>query len=181
MLASEFQTTAFARLGATPVAMSLGDVLPAIQQGAIDGAVSGMTVFTSMSYEDAAKYVTTTGQPYIYIIVEYSTKWRNSLPPDLQKVIDTAAAEEDAAIPPVALAFLNNSRKEWVAKGGELIDLPADEQSAMMEIVRQRRRGCLEARSQARRGLQDRIGRREARQVAYARSRIDRPRQRSTR
>lgn len=40
VLASPFQTQAIERLGATPVAMTLGDVLPAMQQGAIDGAVS---------------------------------------------------------------------------------------------------------------------------------------------
>ena len=42
IFASEFQCVAFERLGATPVAMSLGDVVPAIQQGAIDGAVAGV-------------------------------------------------------------------------------------------------------------------------------------------
>jgi TRAP-type transport system periplasmic protein len=133
VLASDFQTTAFERLGATPVAMSLGDVLPAIQQGAIDGAVSGMNVFTSMSYQDAAKYVTATGQPYIFIIVEFSAKWLESLPPDLQKVVNTAAADEAKNIYDYAVEDLSSARKEWVTKGGELIELPADEQSAMME------------------------------------------------
>jgi TRAP-type C4-dicarboxylate transport system substrate-binding protein len=132
VLASDFQTKAFERIGATPVAMTLGDVLPAIQQGAIDGAVSGMTVFTSMSYQDAAKYVTDTGQPYIFIVTEYSAKWRASLPPDLRKIIDRDALAEAKAIVPVTEEFLANSRKEWVANGGELISLPPAEQSAMM-------------------------------------------------
>ena len=42
IFASQFQCVAFERLGVTPISMSLGDVLPAIQQGAIDGAVFGM-------------------------------------------------------------------------------------------------------------------------------------------
>ena len=46
-----------------PVAMTLGDVLPAIQQGTIDGTVSAMPVFTTMHYKDAAKYVIEIGQP----------------------------------------------------------------------------------------------------------------------
>jgi TRAP-type C4-dicarboxylate transport system substrate-binding protein len=133
VLASDFQMKAFERLGATSVAMSLGDVLPAIQQGAIDASVSGLTVFTTMSYQDAAKYVTEIQQPYIFIIIELSTKWRASLPPDLQKVVDQAAAEEEKAIHGYALEDLANGRKTWVAHGGELIDLPAEEQSAMME------------------------------------------------
>jgi TRAP-type transport system periplasmic protein len=113
--------------------MSLSDVLPAIQQGTIDGAISGMPVFTSMQYEDAAKYVTRTGQPYIFLIVEISNKWRESLPEDLRQIVDKAAAAESVAINPVSEDFLKNSQKEWVDKGGEMINLPPDEQSAMME------------------------------------------------
>jgi TRAP-type transport system periplasmic protein len=133
VLASDFQMKAFARLGVTPVAMSLSDVLPALQQGAIDGALSGLTVYTTMSYQDAAKYVTAVQQPYIFIIIELSAKWRASLPPDLQKVVDRAAVEESAAIYQYAVDDLARGRKTWTDNGGEMIELPADEQAAMME------------------------------------------------
>ena len=66
IFASPFQSVAFDRLGATPVAMSLADVLPALQQGAIDGAVASDTIFNAFHYQDAAKYVTETGQPAIF-------------------------------------------------------------------------------------------------------------------
>jgi TRAP-type C4-dicarboxylate transport system substrate-binding protein len=135
ILASDFQTVPYAKLGVTAVAMTLGDVLPAIQQGAIDGAISGMTVFTSMHYNDAAKYVTRTGQPYIFLIVEFSKKWYEGLPPDLQQVVSKAAKEESIAINPVSIDYFNNAQKDWVDRGGELIDLPPDEQSAMMETL----------------------------------------------
>ena len=135
IFASDFQSVAFDRLGATPVAMTLADVLPAIQQGAIDGAVAGMPVFTNMQYQDAAKYVTETGQPYIFIIAEISQKWRATLPPDLQQVVDHAAAEESKAIYPFAMKAWAESQQVWVAKGGERIELPADEQSALMETL----------------------------------------------
>src|SRR5262249_2071282 len=60
IFASKFQSEAFERLGVTPVAMTLGDVLPAIQQGAIDGADAALNVYVPMHYVDAAKYVTET-------------------------------------------------------------------------------------------------------------------------
>src|ERR1700758_3296990 len=50
VFASQFQSEAFKRLGATPVAMTLGDVLPALQQGAIDGSIAGITVFAAFHY-----------------------------------------------------------------------------------------------------------------------------------
>src|SRR5579862_8671638 len=66
VFASQFQSEAFGRLGLTPVAMTLGDVLPALQQGAIDGAVAGTVIYNAMHYQDAAKYVTNIGQPVIF-------------------------------------------------------------------------------------------------------------------
>src|SRR5580692_6778547 len=98
IFASQFQSVAFDRLGATPVAMSLGDVLPALQQGAIDGAVAGIGVFVNMHFSDAAKYVVETNQPAIFIILEVSQKWYDSLPKDLQEIIDRDGLSESRAI-----------------------------------------------------------------------------------
>ena len=115
--------------------MTLGDVLPALQQGAIDAAVGGIVVFTPMKFQDAAKYVTETGQPTVFAISEVSKKWYDSLPADLQKVIDTAGAAEAVAINPTAIEIVERTRKGWTAGGGELISLPPDEQAAMMKIL----------------------------------------------
>jgi TRAP-type C4-dicarboxylate transport system substrate-binding protein len=133
VLASPFQTQAIARLGATPVAMTLGDVVPAIQQGAIDGAVGGIVVWTPMHFQDAAKYVTETGQPAVYAIAEVSKTWYDSLPPDLQKIVDSDAAKEQAALTPTAIAIVSKSRQGWLDAGGELISLPSDEQTDLMK------------------------------------------------
>jgi TRAP-type C4-dicarboxylate transport system substrate-binding protein len=133
VFASQFQTVAFERLGATPVAMTLGDVLPAIQQGAIDGAVGGIVVFTPMHFQDAAKYVTETGQPAVFAIVEISKKWYDSLPADLQKIVDTDAAREAIAINPRTIEIVDKARKGWTDSGGELISLAPEEQAAMMK------------------------------------------------
>ena len=133
VLASPFQTQAISRLGATPVAMTLGDVVPAIQQGAIDGAVGGIVVWTPMHFVDAAKYVTETGQPAVFAIVEISKTWYDSLPADLQKLIDSDAASQQTAIYPVSIDIVGKARKGWVDNGGELISLPPDEQAQMMK------------------------------------------------
>ncbi len=75
IFASQFQSVAFDRLGVTPVAMTLGDVLPALQQGAIDGAIAGIGPFVHLHFGDAAKYITETNSPAIFIILEVSQKW----------------------------------------------------------------------------------------------------------
>ena len=133
VLASPFQMEPIAKLGATPVAMTLADVVPAMQQGAIDGAVGGIVVWTPMHFADAAKYVTETGQPAVFVMVEINKEWYESLPPDLQKIIDDDAAAQQAAIAPIASDIVSKARKGWTDTGGELIDLPPDEQAEMMK------------------------------------------------
>jgi len=133
VLASPFQMGPIARLGATPVAMTLADVVPALQQGAVDGAVGGIVVWTQMHFADAAKYVTETGQPAVFVMVEINKAWYESLPADLQKLVDDDAAAEQTAIAPVAQDIVEKARQGWTATGGELISLPAAEQSDMMK------------------------------------------------
>jgi TRAP-type C4-dicarboxylate transport system substrate-binding protein len=134
VLASPFQMQPVSALGATPVAMTLGDVVPAMQQGAIDGAIGGIVVFTPLHFRDAAQYVTETGQPAVYVIAEINKAWYESLPPDLQKLIDDDGAAQQAAIAPLASEIVEKSRKGWTDQGGELISLPPTEQAEMMKM-----------------------------------------------
>ncbi len=135
IFASQFQTEAFNRLGVTPVAMTLGDVLPALQQGAIDGAIAGIGPFVHLHFVDAAKYVTETNQPAIFLSLEVSKKWYDALPKDLQDIIDTDGAAVSRSIEPVALRMYQEQRKAWTDAGGELISLPRDEQAEMMRTL----------------------------------------------
>jgi TRAP-type C4-dicarboxylate transport system substrate-binding protein len=133
VLASEFQNEEIARLGASPVAMTLADVMPALQQGAIDGALATVTTFTPLRYYDAAKYLTDTAHYFVFSVTDLSKKWFDALPPDLQQIITEEAAKADQAVVPWQTAFIDQQRKTWVEKGGEIISLPPDEQAAMMK------------------------------------------------
>jgi TRAP-type transport system periplasmic protein len=135
IFASQFQSVAFDRLGATPVAMTLGDVLPALQQGAIDGSVAGIGPFVHLHFVDAAKYVTETNTPAIFIILEVSQKWYDTLPKDLQDIVDKDGAEVSKSIQPVALKMYQEQRKAWTDSGGELISLPREEQAELMRTL----------------------------------------------
>ncbi|MGA8901103.1 TRAP transporter substrate-binding protein [Bradyrhizobium sp.] len=135
VFASPFQTVAFERLGITPVAMSLGDVLPALQQGAIDGSITGIGPIVKFHMIDAAKYVTEINQPSIFIIEEVNQKWYEALPKDLQQLVDSDAAKEDAAIAPMAGKMADEYLQEWKAAGGTLIKLSPAEHAKMMKIL----------------------------------------------
>ncbi|HUK60643.1 MAG TPA: TRAP transporter substrate-binding protein [Stellaceae bacterium] len=133
VLAAQMQQEALQRLGATPVAMTLGDVLPAIQQGTIDGALAAVTVYTTMQYYDAAKYVTeSSGLPFIFSIAVMSSKWYDTLPKDLQKVVDEDGPKAAKSVDAWEQDFFAKQRAQWRDKGGELISLPADQQTKLM-------------------------------------------------
>jgi len=135
IFASQFQSVAFERLGVTPVAMSLGDVLPAIQQGAIDGADTGIGPIANFHMVDAAKYVTQTGQPAIFLIAEVNKKWYESLPKDLQQLVDKDAAAQSLAINAFAVKSVKESEASYTSGGGELIKLPPADQASMLKTI----------------------------------------------
>jgi TRAP-type transport system periplasmic protein len=135
IFASEFQSVAFERLGVTPIAMSPADVLPAIQQGTLDGAVFGVQLLSGLHFYDSAKYVTMTRHSGIFAMVEVSKKWYDSLPADLQQIVDRDGAEQARLINPQAVQILDDARKVWTKGGGELIDLPPDDQAKMLETM----------------------------------------------
>jgi TRAP-type transport system periplasmic protein len=135
IFASQFQSEAFGRLGITPVAMSLGDVLPAIQQGTIDGAVTGIGPVANFHMVDAAKFVTETNQPAIFLIAELNKKWFESLPNDLQQIIEKDAAAQDVAINPYAVEQVKEAEAAFTSGGGEMIKLPPDELAEMMKTI----------------------------------------------
>jgi TRAP-type C4-dicarboxylate transport system substrate-binding protein len=135
ILASPFQTEQMTKLGATGVAMSLGDVLPAIQQGTIDGAMSSSGVFRALQYYDAAKYLTESDHAYVFSISVVSKRWFDSLPADLQQVVLTTAKEVQADVLPWSRTFVADQRKQWTEKGGEFIRFSPDDMAQLMKLV----------------------------------------------
>jgi TRAP-type C4-dicarboxylate transport system substrate-binding protein len=135
VLASPFQLELIKRMGGSPVAMTLADVLPAIQQGALDGSLTTMTQYTTLHYIDAAKFVTETDQPYVTSIAVLSKKWVEGLPPDLQKIVRDDAAKVSTDIVPFVDTFFDEQRKVWIASGGSATHLPAEDQAALLAKI----------------------------------------------
>jgi TRAP-type transport system periplasmic protein len=135
VLAADMQQEMLKSLGASPVAMTLGDVLPALQQGAIDGSLAAMTIYTTMHFWDAAKYVTEIGQPFIFSMSYISKRWYDGLPKDLQAIVDADALKAAAEVNLWEVDFYGKQRKIF-AEHGELISLPAAEQAQMMTSLK---------------------------------------------
>ena len=124
IFASQFEAVTMRRLGATPKPMTLAEVLPALHDNSIDGAVSALTIFGPMHFESAAKYVTEIGQPAIFGIVEISRKWYDSLPADLQQIVDKDATTEFGRDQSAGDRH-RRRRPQGVARGRRRTDQPA--------------------------------------------------------
>ena len=136
VLASPFQTRPIAHLGATAVPMALGDVLPALQQGTIDGVMSTVPVLSALRYYDAAKFITETNFSFTTSMSAISKVWFDKLPPDLQKVVADNAYKIASEMQPFVEEFYQAQRKVWAEKGGTVIDIPkADKDKMIAELA----------------------------------------------
>ena len=135
VLASPFQLELIRRMDMSPIAMTLADVLPGLQQGTIDGTLTTMTIYTTMRYEGAGKTVVKNDQPYVNSIGVMSKKWMDTLPPDLQKVVRDAGNKVTAEISPFVKEFFDEQIKIWGTRGGEIVDLPKGEYDEMIKKV----------------------------------------------
>ena len=135
VLASPFQLELIRRMDASPIAMTLADVLPGLQQGTIDGSLSTMTVYTTMQYVDVTKYVVESDQPYLNSIVVMSKKWLATLPPDLQKIVRDDAAKVSDGDRSVGEGLLRQAARRLEEQGRRVDQLPAAEQAAMIAKV----------------------------------------------
>ena len=135
VLASQFQLELIRRMGGNPIAMTLADVLPGLQQGTIDATLTTMTIYTTMKYYDVGKFVIDTQQPYVNSITMMSKKWMDTLPADLQKVVRDSGNKVTTEITPWVKDFFAAQEKIYVANGGKISKLPDDEFKAMIAKV----------------------------------------------
>lgn len=89
-------TSAFiANLGATPVAIPMGDAYDALSRGVVDGIYCPYEALTGYKLGEVVKYTTENfGSSYtgMHMVAMNKAKW-NSLPPDIQKTIDAVSQE----------------------------------------------------------------------------------------
>jgi TRAP-type transport system periplasmic protein len=135
VFASPFQIDQITRLGGTGVPMTLADVMPALQQGTIDGSLGNVGLFSALRYYDATKYLNETGQAFVFEMAAMSKRWFDPLPADLKAMILETAEEAGLEVNPWVIGFLTDQRKVWVDKGGELNVLsPADKADVMAKV-----------------------------------------------
>lgn len=122
------------QLGANPVSMSLGEVLPAFQNGTLDGVYSGTPIPSALKYFDVAKAQTLLPSTYIAIVGLVSPtffKTTGALEPALRQ----AARKTDDEVAPRVHARVQEARAIWEKGGGEMVELSAADAKAYLDAV----------------------------------------------
>lgn len=132
VLAAPLQLAQIRAMKMTPVPMPLGEVLPALQQGTLDGVMSCIPVFVALKYADAAKYLLETNHGLISVISVISRTWFDDLPKDLQDKVVAAGQKASQDVYQFSVDDINKGRDRWTAAGGVVTKLSDAEEAQLM-------------------------------------------------
>jgi TRAP-type C4-dicarboxylate transport system substrate-binding protein len=124
-----------AKLGASGIGMPLSEVVPALDQGTIDGTISGLSIFVSFKMNDLIKVVTVTDDTYINSIAVVSTAWLDTLPPDLRKIVIDGGTAVQERTQQWQFAFSKKLVADWTALGGTVHKLPPQDLAKMKTLL----------------------------------------------
>jgi TRAP-type C4-dicarboxylate transport system substrate-binding protein len=121
-------------LGASPVAMSLGEVMPAFQNGTIDGVYAGTTIFSNLKYYDVAKNMTLLPGTFVVIVGLVNSDFVSGLGAS-EPLFRAAARKADADGAVWGEADAAHAAMLWEQNGGKTLTLPPADAKTYLDIV----------------------------------------------
>ena len=83
----------FKALGANPTPIDFGETYNALQNGTVDGEENPLVSIVSMKFYEVQKNCTISNHAYLAYALLFSKSFWDTLPEDIQKIIDDAATE----------------------------------------------------------------------------------------
>jgi TRAP-type C4-dicarboxylate transport system substrate-binding protein len=120
-----------AALGATAVPMGLPEMITSLQNGVIDGTMSGMSIFTNFNLQNVGKVLLETHDTLLISFGAMSKPWLDKLPPDLSKIIVDQARKLQPWARQTAVDEVAQLRQVWLSRGGEIVHLAPAEQAEL--------------------------------------------------
>lgn len=133
--AAPLQIEPFRRLGAAPLSMPLGEVLSALQNKTIDGAVASSTVFTAFKYFDIAKPLTELPGSFLIVPVMVNRDFIKSIGPQFEAIVREEAFNAQRKAEAFAIEDAANTERTWKQNGGEMIAFDDAEKKKYLDQV----------------------------------------------
>lgn len=138
----------FKKLGASPVSMPLGEVMPSLQNRTLDGFTAGLTIFTAFKYYDVAKGLTELPGQFLIAAGLVNRNWMKSLGRELEGIVREESHKAEKIFSTWGVEDVEKSRKVWESHGGQNIRLPAPEAQRYVELTTSVLPGVLAANPQ---------------------------------
>jgi len=135
VLSTPLQIEPLRKLGAAPVPMPLSEVMPALQNGAIDGFIAASTVFSALKFYDAAKFQTQLPQWPVIVTAACNKGWLQRLPADIRALVLEEATKVEAPTNAFGTSDIQNAKTVWTQNGGQLISLSSDDSALFTKQV----------------------------------------------
>ncbi|HEX2546075.1 MAG TPA: TRAP transporter substrate-binding protein [Ramlibacter sp.] len=135
VLSTPLQIEPLKKLGATPVPMPLSEVMPALQNGAIDGFIAASTVFSALKFYDAAKFQTALSRWPVIVVAATNRNWLTKLPADLRAIVQEEALRAEASTVDFGRGDIEDAKKVWTQNGGQLIAMSPQDDAAFTKVV----------------------------------------------
>jgi TRAP-type transport system periplasmic protein len=126
----------FKKLGASPLSIPLGEVLPAMQNKTIDASISSFNVLTGFKYYDVTKTATYLPASFLTVGGVVNRNFMKSLGPELAAIVREEARKAETVFSTFGVADVERTREVWVKNGGEAITLsPAEAEIYVKEVT----------------------------------------------
>lgn len=128
-------TGPFEALDASPISMPLGEVLPAMQNGVVEGLIAGTPVFVLGRYYDVATTMTIMPESYLVVTAVASQAFLDTIGDDLADKVRAAAR---AALPEMNawnLAAAGKMNGLWEENGGTVVTLSAADADRYLSVI----------------------------------------------
>jgi len=129
--ATDAERARMAALGATAVPMGLQEMITSLQNGVIDGTMSGISIFTNFNLQNIGKTLLMTHDTLLISFACLSKPWLDKLPPDLAKTIVDQARKLQPWARQTAVDEMAQLNQVWISRGGEIVSLPPDEEAEL--------------------------------------------------
>ncbi|OPY75997.1 MAG: Lactate-binding periplasmic protein precursor [Syntrophorhabdus sp. PtaU1.Bin058] len=125
-------------LGATPVAMPMGDTYDALSKGVVEGSTAPIASLEGFKWGEVVKYTTEnfgTAFTTVFFVVMNKKVW-NSMPPDIQKTIEQVNEEWVEKIGKIWDKYDQAGRNFTLKLGNTIIPLSKEEDARWAKKVR---------------------------------------------
>lgn len=123
--------------GASPQAMSWGEVFTALQQGTIDGHDNSLSTIKSANIQEVQKYITITNYTYEAFTFTANSKRFERLNPATQQLVRECIEDACREVNKLVVQEEEQIKQEFIAKNGcEVNELTPEELEAFKEKVK---------------------------------------------